>query len=92
MRLSDDKMSHLTHTVFTGLKARNLIVPKRSEPDVRKAIRFAINESVHLFDEIDEKVHRKLESYSRKMIEGTSEWNILYEKFIIEEMTKLGLE
>jgi hypothetical protein len=39
---------------------------------------------------IDESVRRKLQSYSKKIHEGSSEWEILYQKFFEEEAAKKG--
>jgi hypothetical protein len=39
---------------------------------------------------LDGAVRRKLESYSRKIIEGSPEWELLYKKFYHEEEIKRG--
>ena len=39
-------------------------------------------------EEIDRKVKAKLASYSRGIIEGSSEWEVLYRKTCEEEMRK----
>jgi hypothetical protein len=38
--------------------------------------------------EIDRKVKAKLASYSRGIIEGSNEWDVLYRKTFEEEMRK----
>jgi hypothetical protein len=35
-------------------------------------------------------VRRKLQSFSRKLIEGSPEWEVLYKKFFREEEIKKG--
>lgn len=91
MRLTDDKISHLSHVVYGGLKERGLISPTGAESAVRKAIKQTIVKTLRLEDEVDAKVQLKLRSYSRKIQEGSSEWNVLYDKFLIEELEKKGL-
>ncbi len=91
MRLSDDKISHLSHIIYSGLKERHLIKPTGSEATIRKSIRQTIEKTLKLEDDIDVKVRLKLQSYSRKIPEGTTEWNVLYDKFLLEELDKKGM-
>ena len=91
MRLSHEKVTHLSHVVFADLVKRKLIAPVQDEAHVRRSIRQAIEKTLKLEDEVNEKVYRKLQSYSRKIIEGTTEWNVLYDKFLLEELAKKGL-
>lgn len=91
MRLSDDKISHLSHVIFGGLTERGLIRPTGTDAAVRKAIKQTIVKTLQLEDELNRKVQLKLESYSRKIQEGSSEWNVLYDKFLLEELEKKGL-
>jgi len=91
VRLSHEKVSHLSHVVFAGLLSRKLINPPEDDTKVRRAIRQAIEKTLKLEDELNEKVYRKLQSYSRKIPEGTTEWNVLYDKFLLEELAKKGL-
>jgi len=91
VRLSHEKVTHLSHVVFAGLVKRKLIGPVQDEALVRRSIKQAIEKTLKLEDELNEKVYRKLQSYSRKIIEGTTEWNVLYDKFLLEELAKKGL-
>jgi hypothetical protein len=45
---------------------------------------------VKIADDIDEMVRKKLQSYSKKIYEGSSEWEIMYNKFFDEEASKKG--
>lgn len=90
MRLSDDKISHLTHVVLKGLIDNKALTPLVDEGQIRREMRRVIVNELKLADSIDEKVKRKLQSYSRKIYEGTSEWEILYNKFFEEETSKKG--
>lgn len=91
MRLSDDKISHLSHIIYSGLREKRLIEPTGSESVIRKTIRQTIAKMLKMEDDIDTKVRLKLQSYSRKIPEGTSEWNVLYDKFLLEELDKKGM-
>jgi len=91
MRLSDDKISHLTHVVLKGLLEKKVITPLEDEGQIRRDIRRVIVRELKIADGIDEMVRKKLQSYSKKIYEGGSEWEVLYNKFFEEEAAKKGL-
>ena len=91
MRLSDDKISHLTHVVLKGLLDKKVITPLEDEGQIRRDIRRVIVRELKIADGIDEMVRKKLQSYSKKIYEGGSEWEVLYNKFFEEEAAKKGL-
>ena len=90
MRLSDDKISHLTHVVLKGLLDKKAVVPVDKEGLIRREIKRVVIRELQLADAIDETVRRKLQSYSKKIYEGSSEWEVLYQKFFEEESAKKG--
>lgn len=90
MRLSDDKISHLTHVVLKGLIEQKALTPLVDEGQIRREMRRVIMNELKLADSIDEAVKRKLQSYSKKIYEGTSEWEVMYNKFFEEETSKKG--
>jgi hypothetical protein len=91
MRLSDDKISHITHVVLKGLLEKKVITPLEDEGQIRRDIRRVIERELKVADGVDEMVRRKLQSYSKKIYEGGSEWEVLYNKFYEEEAAKKGL-
>ena len=90
MRLSDDKISHLTHVVLKGLIDQKVIAPLVDEGQIRREMKRVLVNELKLADSIDEAVRRKLQSYSKKIYEGGSEWEVLYSKFFEEETSKKG--
>ncbi len=90
MRLSDDKISHLTHVVLKGLIEKKALTPLVDEGQIRREMRRVVVNELKLADSIDEAVKRKLQSYSKKIYEGTSEWEVMYNKFFEEETSKKG--
>jgi len=91
MRLSDDKISHITHVVLKGLLEKKAVTPIEEEGQIRRDIRRVIVRELKVADGIDEMVRKKLQSYSKKIYEGGSEWEVLYNKFFEEEAAKKGL-
>jgi hypothetical protein len=90
MRLSDDKISHLTHILLKGLLEKKTISPIEDEGQIRRDIRRVIIREMKIADSIDEMVRKKLQSYSKKIYEGSSEWEVMYNKFFDEEASKKG--
>ena len=90
MRLSNDKISHLSHLLIKRIMQDDNFDIFAEENNVRLEIMKVILHEFEIDDEIDQKVRVKLDSYSRPIIEGTNEWNILYQKLHDEELNKLG--
>jgi len=90
MMLSDDKISHLSHVLLKGLAKRKLIEPAEDESKIRTEIKRTIVAELKIGEEIEAIVKRKLQSYSRKIVEGTPEWELMYKKFYKDEEIKRG--
>ncbi len=90
MRLSDDKISQLTHVALNGLIREKAVSLLKEEGLVRREIKRVIVKEMKLAADIDESVRRKLQSYSKKIYEGGTEWEVLYHKFFEEESAKKG--
>ena len=89
--LSDEKVSHLTHVLFKGLTDNGLIELVADDGKVRREVKRSIVSFLKVGEEIDLSVRKKLQSFSRKIIEGSPEWEVLYKKFYMEETVKRGL-
>lgn len=88
MILSEDKISHISHLILNGIKKDNVATFIAEEAKVLKEIKMVIMNELKLEEEIDHFVKGKLESYSRKIFEGSPEWDVLYKKFFEEESKK----
>ena len=90
MMLSDDKISHLTHVLLQELIRRKLITVTEEESKIRTEIKRTIVAELKIGEEIDAVVRRKLQSFSKKIVEGSPEWEIMYKKLYREEELKKG--
>lgn len=88
--LSDDKITHMTHVVLKGLMDKGLITLKEDDSLLRREIKRTIINELKIGEDIDVAVRRKLKSFSKKLVEGSSEWEVLYRKFFEEEEVKRG--
>jgi hypothetical protein len=90
MMLSEDKISHLSHVLLKGLMQQGLVELVEDEGAIRREIKRTIVSELKIGEEIDEIVRKKLQSFSKKLIEGSPEWEVLYRKFFREEEMKKG--
>jgi len=86
--LSDDKISHLSHVILGAVKKSPLIHIKSEEGKVLREIKRVLAAELAHEGEIDRKVRGKLASYSRAIVEGSPEWDVLYRKTFEEELRK----
>lgn len=90
MMLSDDKITHLTHVILKGLMDKGLITLKEDDGLLRRDIKRTLINELKIGEDIDVVVRRKLQSFSKKLVEGSPEWEVLYRKFFEEEEVKKG--
>lgn len=87
-RLSVDKINHISHLILQGISKDNLADLLEEDTKVLREIKRIISNEMVVEDEVDAIVKRKIDSYSRKIAEGSPEWEVLYQKFFSEEMGK----
>lgn len=87
--LSEDRQTHFAHVIVEGLCKENLLECEDRVRALRSAKR-AIQIFLSLEEEIDKKVCEKIRSLKRGVMEGTEEWNILYQKYFEEERQRRG--
>lgn len=90
MMLSNDKITYMTHVVLKGLMDKGLIALKEDDGLIRREIKRTIINELKIGEDIDEAVRRKLQSFSKKLVEGSPEWEVLYKKYYEEEEVKRG--
>ena len=90
MMLSDDKITHTTHVILKGLLDKGLITLKEDDGMIRREIKRTIINELKIGEDIDAIVRKKINSFSKRPVEGSPEWEILYKKFFEEEEVKRG--
>ena len=89
--LSDDKISHLSHVVLKGLLEGGVVKIKAEEGKIRREMKKSLVAFLKVSQDIDETVRKKMQSFSRKIVEGSPEWEVLYKKFYKEEAARRGM-
>jgi hypothetical protein len=87
LRLSHEKMVHLSHVVVKALAATDGLELKPAANDVRNRILAVLREELRRDAEIEMRVRRKITSQKRPIPEGSPEWDVLFRKYYEEELS-----
>ena len=91
MRISREKVNHISKIIINDLEKREDFDYKAELNEVRLEITHVMNEYLKIEDQADETARKVCASYSKKLHEGTDEWEILYNKHYEEHLSKNGL-
>ena len=90
MRLGREKINQLSHLIIQGLLDTEGVSFLQPDNDVRLEVVRVITQEMMVDDQLDQKVREKLDSYSRPILEGSREWEVMYRKLYEEELNRLG--
>jgi len=88
MSLSREKVNALSQILAKGLAELSGVTFRAPENTVRLEIVRAIQDALKLEEAIDAAVRRTLNSYARKIVEGSREWDVMYQKLYEEELAR----
>jgi len=88
MLVSEEKLTHIAHLVYEGIGRFDGVELIADEEVILRQIKQVLLDEFRLDDEIDQTVRARLASYSRKIVEGSGEWDVLYHKGVEEELRK----
>ena len=88
MSLSRPKINYLSQLIVKYLQQTGAVRLRKAENEVRLQIVKTLTDELKIEEIIDAEVRRKLASYSRKILEGSREWDVMYQKFYEQEMKK----
>ena len=91
MRISNDKVNHISKLIVNDLEKRDEFDYKIDLNEVRLRIVKTMKNFLKIENQADESARKICASYSRKLREGTDEWDILYNKHYEEYLAKHGL-
>ena len=78
MRLSEDRISHLSHLVLDALVRNRNVDALLPEEKLLREIKRTITAELQFEDEADDAARRTIQSLSRRVPEGSPEWDVLY--------------
>ena len=88
MSLSREKINHLSQILMRELQKFPGVTLQAPTNIIRLEIVRAFNEALKLEAAIDTAVRRTLTSYSRQIVEGSREWDVMYQKLYEEELAR----
>ncbi|MBI5560682.1 MAG: DUF507 family protein [Deltaproteobacteria bacterium] len=87
MRLSGDRISHIAHLISDGIWKDDM-VDFTDDDKVLSEIKRIITDYLKIEDDADTFAREKIRTLSRNIPEGSREWDVLYKKYLEEEMAK----
>ncbi len=88
MLLSEEKTSHLAHVILGAIKKSLVAKLAGDEAAVLREIKRVLADELAQEEAVDRAVRARLASYSRPVVEGSQEWDVLYRKTFEEEIRK----
>ncbi len=84
---TEDQVNWIAHQIHDGIYNDDL-VDYSSEEKALLAIKQVVNATVNIEDSLDDKIRLKIGSLQRNVPEGSPEWDVLYRKYMDEELNK----
>lgn len=88
MRLTEDRISHISHLVLDMLMQNRNVDAVQAEERILREIKRTITDELRFEDEADQAARRTIRSLSRTVPEGGREWDVLYRKYVEEELNR----
>ncbi len=90
MILTDDKINQIARQVYAALQGASALSLSASREAVLRCLKRVIVAEAQQDVECDVVARKKIASYSRKIVEGSGEWDLIYTKAFDEEMKRRG--
>jgi len=88
---NEDRFSDMAHQILDFLWEEDFIHYTCSDNQVKNIIFASIDEFLKGFELADDAVSQKIKNYKRKLIPGTEDYDLVYERLYEEELIKRGL-
>ena len=89
MKLSHEKIVHLSHVIVTALDETSSADFTTSRNEVRLKIVDLLRQQLRHDEEIEQRVRSKIVTQKRSIPEGSQEWDVLFKKYYEEELNKI---
>ncbi len=86
---SDDRISHLAHLIHDGLY-NDLLVDYADDDRALREIKRTLIDYFKVEGEADQAAREKIATLKRGVSEGSREWEVMYRKYVEEELNKKG--
>lgn len=87
----EDRFSHIAHLILSALIDEGLINFSVSDNRIKNIIYSSIDNYLRIYSQIEAEVAGKMDEYKRKLIPGTDEYDLVYERLYQDELRKRGM-
>lgn len=91
MRLSHEKIIQLSHRIMSAIEALDEVEIFEEPNTIRQEIVKILTDLLHEEEKIEQTVRQRIATHKRTILEGGGEWEILYRKYYLDELRKLGV-
>lgn len=88
---NEDRFSDIAHQILDFLWEEDYVHFTVSDNQVKNVIFNAISKFLKGYEEADGEVYEKIKNYKRKLIPGTEEYDLIYQRLYEEELIRKGL-
>lgn len=90
VRLSREKINYLSRIIMESIFEDNQIQFLDEPNEIRLSIVNSIENELKLYELLEKKSIKKIESQKKTIKEDSREWEILFRKYYKDEISKLG--
>ena len=87
----EDRFSNIAHLIMDYLYEEDFIHFIVNDNQVKNLISESISNFIKGYDEADSLAYEKIKTYKRKLIPGTEDYNLVFNRLYEEELIKKGL-
>jgi len=89
MKLSHERCVHLSHLLINAMEDDDDIEFMGDLNDIRLRILNILESELIKEEEMEEAIRRKIAAQRRDLPEGSAEWDLLFKKYLEEEVKKV---
>ncbi|WP_103624531.1 DUF507 family protein [Campylobacter concisus] len=87
----EDRFSNIAHKVLETIWKSGLVDYNVSENRVKNVIYNSIDEYLKSYEKIEDDVYEMIQNYKHKLIPGTDEYDLVFERLYQDELKKRGM-
>jgi hypothetical protein len=87
----EDRFSNIAHKIMDHLYEEDFIHFEVNDNQVKNIIANSINDFIKGYDEADSAAYEKIKNYKRKLIPGTEDYDLVFNRLYEEELIRRGL-
>lgn len=87
----EDRFNNVAHLILEAAWKKSLMDYTVSENRIKNIIYGSIESYIKTYEKLEDEVIAKIDNYKRKLIPGTEEYDIVFEKLYEEELRKKGM-